>query len=217
MNKKITTIMAVYNGEKYLAEAIESVLSQTHSSDEIIVINDGSTDATADILNNYPELIVQTNTNQGMWKSLNQGISMATGDYLTFIDHDDLWHKDKNKLQLEHLQTSEIDMSFCYIQNFTKINSHVEYADKQVGATQAGIFIEKSKFMDVGYFGTSLVAESMLWFQKARLMGFRQECLVDVLAYRRVHETNMTRGRAYNDGLVDVARELIRQRKFFNK
>lgn len=208
--------MAVYNGEKYLAEAIESVLSQTHSSDEIIVINDGSTDATADILNNYPELIVQTNTNQGMWKSLNQGISMATGDYLTFIDHDDLWHKDKNKLQLEHLQTSEIDMSFCYIQNFTKINSHVEYADKQVGATQAGIFIEKSKFMDVGYFGTSLVAESMLWFQKARLMGFRQECLVDVLAYRRVHETNMTRGRAYNDGLVDVARELIRQRKFFN-
>ncbi len=217
MNKKITTIMAVYNGEKYLAEAIESVLSQTHSSDEIIVINDGSTDATADILNNYPELIVQTNTNQGMWKSLNQGISMATGDYLTFIDHDDLWHKDKNKLQLEHLQTSEIDMSFCYIQNFTKINSHVEYADKQVGATQAGIFIEKSKFMDVGYFGTSLVAESMLWFQKARLMGLRQECLVDVLAYRRVHETNMTRGRAYNDGLVDVARELIRQRKFFNK
>lgn len=209
--------MAVYNGEKYLAEAIESVLSQTHSSDEIIVINDGSTDATADILNNYPELIVQTNTNQGMWKSLNQGISMATGDYLTFIDHDDLWHKDKNKLQLEHLQTSEIDMSFCYIQNFTKINSHVEYADKQVGATQAGIFIEKSKFMDVGYFGTSLVAESMLWFQKARLMGLRQECLVDVLAYRRVHETNMTRGRAYNDGLVDVARELIRQRKFFNK
>lgn len=217
MNKKITTIMAVYNGEKYLAEAIESVLSQTHSSDEIIVINDGSTDATADILNNYPELIVQTNTNQGMWKSLNQGISMATGDYLTFIDHDDLWHKDKNKLQLEHLQTSEIDMSFCYIQNFTKINSHVEYADKQVGATQAGIFIEKSKFMDVGYFGTSLVAESMLWFQKARLMGLRQECLVDVLAYRRVHETNMTRGRAYNDGLVDVARELIRQRKLFKK
>jgi glycosyltransferase involved in cell wall biosynthesis len=217
MNKKITTIMAVYNGEKYLAEAIESVLSQTHSSDEIIVINDGSTDATADILNNYPELIVQTNTNQGMWKSLNQGISMATGDYLTFIDHDDLWHKDKNKLQLEHLQTSEIDMSFCYIQNFTKINSHVEYADKQVGATQAGIFIEKSKFMDVGYFGTSLVAESMLWFQKACLMGLRQECLVDVLAYRRVHETNMTRSSAYNDGLVDVARELIRQRKLFKK
>lgn len=217
MNKKITTIMAVYNGEKYLAEAIESVLSQTHSSDEIIVINDGSTDATADILNNYPELIVQTNTNQGMWKSLNQGISMATGEYLTFIDHDDLWHKDKNKLQLEHLQTSDIEMSFCYIQNFTKINGHLEYADKQVGATQAGIFIEKSKFMDVGYFGTSLVAESMLWFQKARLMGLRQECLVDVLAYRRVHETNMTRGRAYNDGLVDVARELIRQRKFFNK
>lgn len=209
--------MAVYNGEKYLAEAIESVLSQTHSSDEIIVINDGSTDATADILNNYPELIVQTNTNQGMWKSLNQGISMATGDYLTFIDHDDLWHKDKNKLQLEHLQTSEIDMSFCYIQNFTKINSHVEYADKQVGATQAGIFIEKSKFMDVGYFGTSLVAESMLWFQKACLMGLRQECLVDVLAYRRVHETNMTRSSAYNDGLVDVARELIRQRKLFKK
>lgn len=52
--------MAVYNGEEYLAEAIESVLAQTHPSDEIIIINDGSTDGTLDILNNYPELKVQT-------------------------------------------------------------------------------------------------------------------------------------------------------------
>lgn len=62
--------MAVYNGEEYLAEAIESVLAQTHPSDEIIIINDGSTDGTLDILNNYPELKVQTNANQGSRKVL---------------------------------------------------------------------------------------------------------------------------------------------------
>ena len=217
MNKKITTVMAVYNGEEYLAEAIESVLAQTHPSDEIIIINDGSTDGTLDILNNYPELKVQTNANQGIWKSLNHGISMATGDYLTFIDSDDLWHKDKNKLQLQHMQNLNCDMSFCHLQNFASVDGKIAYAEKQVGTVQLGLFIEKSKFMKVGYLGTSLVAEAMIWFQKARLMGLSECSLDDVLAYRRCHATNMTRGSTFNDGLVDVARELIRQRKLFNK
>ncbi|MBP7847169.1 MAG: glycosyltransferase family 2 protein [Burkholderiales bacterium] len=217
MNKKITTIMAVLNREEYIAESIESVLAQTHPSDEIIVIDGGSTDGTLDVLSNYPELIVQTHTNLGVWESLNQGISLATGDYLSFIDSDDLWHKDKNKLQLQHMQNLNCDMSVCNLQNFANVAGNTVYTEKQVGAIYLGWFIEKLKFMEVGYFGTSLVAELMVWLQKARLMGLRECYLDDVLAYRRCHATNMTRSSAYNDGLVDVARELIRQRKLFKK
>lgn len=101
----VSVVIPAYNASQYLAEAIDSVLSQTHSNLEIIVVNDGSTDNTLDILESYqPKLKVLTQAQAGVAEARNTGIKAATGEYLAFVDSDDYWFKDKIGLQLAYLQ-----------------------------------------------------------------------------------------------------------------
>lgn len=210
--------MAVYNGEKFLTEAIESILKQTLPSDEIIIVNDGSTDKTAEILNQYPQITVVSQSNKGVWLSINKAIDLATGKYLNFIDADDLWHPDKNLQQLEHLiKNPGLDFSICEFQQFTQIGQTKNYTPPQKGRIQLCMLIKKSKFISVGKFGVELQAEAILWFQKAQLNGLKGGYLTNVLAFRRSHETNMTRSIKYNQNLTSLARKLIAQRNEYKK
>ena len=92
---KLSVLMAVYNAEKYLKESIESVLRQTYTKFEFIIINDGSSDNTQDILNEFLEqddriILVNQEENIGLTKSLNKGLSYVSGDYVVRQDGDDL-------------------------------------------------------------------------------------------------------------------------------
>ncbi|MEQ9370217.1 MAG: glycosyltransferase [Coleofasciculus chthonoplastes F3-SA18-01] len=102
----ISVIIPVYNGEKTIRETIESVRGQTFTDLEIIVINDGSTDSTLDILATIPDprlkIFSYPNANQAV--SRNRGISHATGEFIAFLDADDLWTPDKLEAQLNALQ-----------------------------------------------------------------------------------------------------------------
>ena len=102
----ISVIIPVYNGEKYIEKTISSVLSQTESRFEIIVVNDGSTDGSLPLLESlerrYPDnLVVLTGTNGGVRNARNTGVNAAKGNYIAFIDQDDLWAPEKLKEQLE--------------------------------------------------------------------------------------------------------------------
>ncbi len=102
----ISVVIPVYNGEKTIRETIESVLNQTFSDLEVIVINDGSQDSTLEIVLSIPDPRVKVfsypNANQSV--SRNRGISQASGEYISFIDADDLWTPDKLEAQLRALQ-----------------------------------------------------------------------------------------------------------------
>jgi glycosyltransferase involved in cell wall biosynthesis len=90
---KVSVVMSVYNGERYLSEAIESILTQTFSDFEFIIIDDGSTDGTPAILNSYDDVrivLVRNEQNIGLTRSLNKGIRMARGGYLARQDADDV-------------------------------------------------------------------------------------------------------------------------------
>lgn len=89
---RVSVIMSVYNGEQYLTEAIDSILNQTFTDFEFIIINDGSTDGTADILRSYedPRLRIVEQENIGLTRSLNRGILLAQGEYIARMDDDDL-------------------------------------------------------------------------------------------------------------------------------
>jgi len=104
----ISVIMPVYNGEKTIRETIESVFNQTFPDWELIVINDGSQDATLEILKSIqdPRLRVFSYPNAGQATSRNRGISQACGEYISFIDADDLWTPDKLEAQLQVLQAN---------------------------------------------------------------------------------------------------------------
>ena len=92
---KISIIVPVYNGEKYIKKCIDSLIKQTYENIEIIVINDGSTDNTKAICESYSDkrLIVVNNSNHGVSYSRNDGIKRSNGDYITFVDADD-WIED---------------------------------------------------------------------------------------------------------------------------
>ena len=104
----ISVVVPVYNGEKTIGETIESVLNQTFKDLELIIINDGSKDATLEIVSQIedPRIKVFCYPNAGLSASRNRGISQATGEYISFIDADDLWTPDKLENQLKALQSN---------------------------------------------------------------------------------------------------------------
>ncbi len=91
----ITVLIPVHNGENYLAETLESVLAQSYPAVEVLVINDGSTDATEAIARGFGDRIhLITRENAGVSASRNYGLGMASTDWVALMDHDDLWEKD---------------------------------------------------------------------------------------------------------------------------
>jgi len=83
----VSVILPVYNGEKYLERCLRSVFAQSFKDWQLIIIDDGSTDGTAEILKTVP--VLTNKKNEGISKSLNRGLLWAEGEYVTFIAHDD--------------------------------------------------------------------------------------------------------------------------------
>jgi glycosyltransferase involved in cell wall biosynthesis len=111
MSPEVSVLMAVYNSERWLAEAIESVLSQTFTDFEFLIVNDGSTDQSSVIINRYAEqdsrICVFNKPNTGLADSLNYGIMHAKGQWIARIDADDLCMPDRLRKQMEVAQSVE--------------------------------------------------------------------------------------------------------------
>lgn len=115
---KVSVIIPVYNGEKYIKSCLDSVLNQTLSEIEIIIINDGSKDDTQKILEQYREkyldkIEIVSKENEGQGKARNIGIDLAKGEFVTFVDSDDTI--DSNMLQklYDEIKTKEVDLVIC--------------------------------------------------------------------------------------------------------
>ena len=90
-----SVIMPVYNGEKFIDEAIESVFMQSENDWELIIVNDGSTDSTGEVLGKYDKnekIRIINQPNSGVSVARNNGMENAKGDYIAFLDADDIWH-----------------------------------------------------------------------------------------------------------------------------
>ncbi|MCP8319033.1 MAG: glycosyltransferase, partial [Candidatus Methylarchaceae archaeon HK01B] len=104
---KITILMSVYNGEKYLREAIDSILNQTFKDFEFLIINDGSTDRTVEILRSYHDSrikIITNEKNMGLTKSLNKGLKIARSEYVARMDADDISYPRRLEVQYEYMK-----------------------------------------------------------------------------------------------------------------
>jgi glycosyltransferase involved in cell wall biosynthesis len=103
--KKISVIISAFNAEKYIATTLESVLAQTYTNLEIIVVNDGSTDKTLEIANAFLDkrLTVLTQENKGQDAALNNGFNHSSGDYIKFMDSDDLINPEMIDIQMKAL------------------------------------------------------------------------------------------------------------------
>lgn len=116
----ISVIIPVYNREKTVKKAIDSVLAQTWKDMEIIVIDDGSTDKSAEVIKSIKDARIKYiyQKNAGACAARNHGLDLATGDIIAFHDSDDVWHKDKLEKQLNKLNESGADIVFCKLNEF---------------------------------------------------------------------------------------------------
>lgn len=109
MNPRISVIMPAYNAEKTVCDAIESVLRQTHTDFELIVIDDCSSDNTFEVISAFAEKddrvkVCRNKDNSGVSATRNFGVGMALGEYIAFIDSDDMWREDKLELQMKLME-----------------------------------------------------------------------------------------------------------------
>ncbi|MGV8056678.1 MAG: glycosyltransferase family 2 protein [Smithellaceae bacterium] len=118
MNPLISVIMPVYNGERFIREAIDSVLNQTYQNFEFIIVNDASVDSTQQIINSYHDKrIVSLNLtwNQGVSNARNMGVDLSKGEFIAFADADDLYDLNRLQTQLDFLtKNPTIDVCGSY-------------------------------------------------------------------------------------------------------
>lgn len=204
----ISCIVPVYNGERYLREAIESILAQSYRPIEIIVADDGSTDGTAEIAASYGSRITcLRQSNQGYAAAKNLGLSKAQGDFIAFLDADDLWHPEKLARQMARLcERPDIDLCFTRYKNFWMPELAEEerrYQGQFLSQPQSAWSISTllarhavfERFGDF-YDGTRGL-QNMTWFLRASEKNAAIEVLEDILMYRRFNIESFTRrGRA---------------------
>lgn len=113
---KISVIMSVYNGEKFLKESVLSILNQTYADFEFIIINDGSTDLSLEILRGFEEkdkrIRLISRENKGLTPSLNEGIKLAQGEYIARMDSDDISMPERFEKQITFLEKNK-DIALC--------------------------------------------------------------------------------------------------------
>lgn len=112
-----SVIMPAYNSEKYIAEAIESVIKQTYKNWELIIVNDASTDRTEKIIKSYQKKdkrikLISLPKNQGVANARNTAIQNAEGRYIAFLDADDYWEKEKLQDQIRFMENKNITFSY---------------------------------------------------------------------------------------------------------
>lgn len=198
----ISIIIPVYNGAAFLAGAIENVLAQNYQPLEIIVVDDGSTDATADIAAGYSNTVCYVDQpNAGPAAARNRGIELAQGHMIAFLDVDDVWSANNLNRQAAYLRanpTVEIVQGLIQNMQLVEPGSSNESRFEVTSAPYCYINIgsalyRKSVFDKVGLFDETLThSEDTDWFIRAWEKGIAKVVLNEVSLFYRKHNTNMS-------------------------
>lgn len=199
-NALISVIIPVYNCERYLGEAIESVLAQTYQPIEIIVVDDGSADGSAEVAKRFaPPVRYYYQSQSGAGAARNYGVSLAQGTFLAFLDADDLWVKDKLTCQMQIFDNEpEVNMVFGHVQQFhsPELDESIKNtincpAELMAGYIPGTMLIKRDAFLRVGQFETNLkMGEFISWYMRANELGMQVKMLSKQLMSRRLHQTN---------------------------
>jgi len=194
----VSVVIPVFNGERFLREAVQSVLDQQYSALEIIVVDDGSTDNTAILARSLPEPVRYLHqTNQGPAAARNRGIEQAQGSLIAFADADDLWPAGKLESQLPLLiKDPRIDIVLGRIQQVL-LSEAQEFGETAFSVNLGSAVIRKSVFERIGLFDETMrYSEDVDWFMRARESGAAIVTIDAVTLLYRQHEQNMTRGKS---------------------
>jgi len=214
----VSVVIPAYNAEAFLPAALESVLSQDGVSLDIIVVDDGSTDSTAAVLGRYREQVrVLRQDNAGSGAARNRGAAGARGDYLAFLDADDLWAPGKLSRQLAALAREPIlDLVWGGVREFRDGDDPAVSDLPVLAAPHPGAaLLRREAFERTGGFSeTFRQTEVVEWATRILEVELRQAGIEDVVMYRRLHGANKGLGNAAarSEYLAVLKRHLDRRR-----
>ena len=210
----VSCIVPAYNAERFLLPALESIFLQSHSALEVIVVDDGSTDGTAAMVRQLGDRVKLVEMEHGGYPAARDaGLAVAQGDFVAFLDADDVWVPEKTTRQLDILrQKPEIDLCVAHFQNFWDpeiADEEARYRDHPLSQPMSGYIVPtllapRSAFERFGGFRSA--RSDTAWFARAVAAGAKLETLSDVLMNRRLHCTNWSRLNPYPamGGLFDL-------------
>jgi glycosyltransferase involved in cell wall biosynthesis len=224
VNPLISVLIGVYDGEAYLGEAIESVLSQDYAPVEVIVVDDGSTDGSADVARTFPGVRVLQQENAGNGGARNRAVAEASGELYAFLDADDRFTPGKLSLQKAALDADPgLDMVFGHVSEFLSPELDEETRSKlrppapepMPWTSPNLMLIRRESFERVGPFATDVrVGVTVDWFARAAEAGLRHSILPEVVLERRLHtQNNGLRESASRTQYLEVIRRAMERRR----
>lgn len=219
----VSVIMAVKDGERFLAQAIDSVLAQDYSPYEVLVVDGHSRDRTAEIARSFAGVRVVPQRGAGVAGAYNTGIDEAAGELVAFLSHDDLWAPGKLSAQVGYLRSHpEIDYVTARVECFLEPGCAVPpgFRRELLGGPQVAHIMEtllarKSVFERVGRFDPEIaIANDVDWFARAGDCGIPTAVVPEVLVRKRIHDANTSMNVAVNNrDLLEVVRRSLRRKR----
>ena len=215
MTASVSVVIPVYNGERFLQAALDSVASQTLTPHEVIAIDDGSTDSTPSILAAHPGLRVITTPNRGPAAARNTGVGAASGELIAFLDADDWWLSGKLETQVALLHTSPAaGLALCHLRFHFESSvpgwmGRVDPTVPHPAFIPTAWLLPRATWEKVGPLNEDLrTAEDVDWIARARDLGIEFAVSDEVLFHRRIHDCNLS-GESLTQTLLNVLRESL--------
>ncbi|MES2176676.1 MAG: glycosyltransferase family A protein [Gemmatimonadota bacterium] len=196
----VSVVIPVHNGVRFIREAVRSAQGQSRAPAEIIVVDDGSTDGTADVVRALPGVTYVRQENAGPASARNHGVRLATRAFLAFLDADDLWSVDKTALQLALFEKEpEMDVVVGHSQRVILIawregEPQYETVGNPIFYLHLGSSLfRRASFDRVGAFDERMrMGEDVDWFLRAKETGMRMRFHDDVVQPYQKHDANVT-------------------------
>lgn len=199
---RLSVVLPVFNGAAFLAAAIDSVLAQTRPADEIVAVDDGSTDDSRAILGRYPAVRVVSQANAGCAAARNAGAALVSGDAIAFVDQDDVQCVERFARQIDALEADpRLGFVVCAQQNFlseTMVRPPAWFDPRVLVVPQHGfgantLLLRRDVFSRVGPFDPEKVPiDDSDWLLRALDGGERYLHLDAALVRHRIHDANLS-------------------------
>jgi glycosyltransferase involved in cell wall biosynthesis len=224
MARQVSVIIPVRDGERYLGEAIDSVLRQTHRPVEIIVVDNGSTDGSVRVAERSGKPVqVVDEPAPGASRARNRGVQVASSELIAFLDADDLWEPSKLAHQINVLNAQhEIDVVFTGVRDFIspELTDQAGLSCRSAeypGWLPSTMVARTRSFLSIGPFPDVPVGEFIAWYGLAQAAGLKSQMIPEPLVRRRIHLSNTTRLRDQRGGYAAAAKMVLDSRRSQNR
>ncbi|MEY2447624.1 MAG: hypothetical protein QOH79_1100 [Acidimicrobiaceae bacterium] len=214
-SSSVSVVMAAWNAERFIEEALASAVGQSTPPAAIVVVDDGSTDATASLAASFDDSVtVLSREHAGIGAARTAGIAATTTDLVAFLDADDVWMTHKLERQLALIDDDPaVEAVFCLMDEF---NDPVHRPPAGVRAPRRGVpaalssaaLLRRELVERLGPFEATPVGEWVGWWARARAQDVNEACVPEVLLHRRLHDDNNSfRRDDHGSTFLEIARE----------